>query len=179
MLPQQALDGVIGFNKMPGLDIYYGADPCYVAKVKRLKPFWHKWLPRYRHFAEAELSVFARGQRTQVLVLTEDEIQHYEKYYGTERERFHVLPPGIQRQVFVPPQKQAARKLIRSEQGWPKEDRLLLLVGSGFRVKGLDRAIRALAALEELERTHTRLVVIGQNSPGEFARLARRLGVGA
>jgi UDP-glucose:(heptosyl)LPS alpha-1,3-glucosyltransferase len=177
-LPQKNLAGVIGFNKMPGLDVYYGADPCYVAKVERLKPFWHKWLPRYRHFKEAEESVFARGRPTQVLVLTEDEIQHYEKFHGTERERFHVLPPGIERRAFAPEQKRAARKLKRGEQGWPPEDRLLLLVGSGFRVKGLDRAIRALAALNELERTHTRLAVIGQNSSGEFARLARRLGVG-
>jgi UDP-glucose:(heptosyl)LPS alpha-1,3-glucosyltransferase len=178
MLPHQALDGVIGFNKMPGLDVYYGADPCYVAKVERLKSFWHKWLPRYRHFAEAEQSVFARGQRTQVLALTEDEIQQYEKFYGTERERFHVLPPGIERRAFEPKQKQVARKLKRHEQGWPMEDRLLLFVGSGFRVKGLDRAIRALAALGDLERAHTRLVVIGQNSPKEFARLAKGLGVG-
>jgi len=32
-----------------------------------------------------------------VLVLTEQEIPRYEKFYGTERERFHVLPPGIER----------------------------------------------------------------------------------
>lgn len=178
MLPHQSLDGVIGFNKMPGLDVYYGADPCYVAKVKRLKPFWHKWLPRYRHFAEAEQSVFARGQHTQVLMLTNDEIQHYEKFYGTEPERFHVLPPGVERRTFTPTEKLDMRKLIRSEQGWPAEDRLLLFVGSGFRVKGLDRAIRAFAALDDPERTHSRLVVIGQDSSKEFAGLAKQLGVG-
>jgi UDP-glucose:(heptosyl)LPS alpha-1,3-glucosyltransferase len=176
-LPQHSLDGVIGFNKMPGLDVYYGADPCYAAKVERLKPFWHRWLPRYRHFRAAEESVFARGQHTQVLVLTEAEIPHYEEYYGTERERFHVLPPGIERRIFRPEEKQTARKRLRLVHGW-KEERLLLFVGSGFRVKGLDRAIRSLAALDDLARTHTRLVVIGQNRPGEFARLARQLGVG-
>jgi UDP-glucose:(heptosyl)LPS alpha-1,3-glucosyltransferase len=175
-LPSRGLDGVIGFNKMPGLDVYYGADPCYAAKVERLKPFWHKWLPRYRHFAAAEHSVFARGQRPQILVLTENEIQHYERFYGTAHERFHVLPPGIPRRNFSPEEKQAARQRLRQEHGWAA-DRLLLFVGSGFRVKGLDRAIRSLAALDDLERTHTRLVVIGQNRPGEFARLARQSGV--
>ena len=26
-------DAVIGYNKMPGLDIYYGADYCYIARA--------------------------------------------------------------------------------------------------------------------------------------------------
>ena len=36
VLPQRNLDGVVGFNKVPGLDVYYGSDPCYVAKAERL-----------------------------------------------------------------------------------------------------------------------------------------------
>jgi UDP-glucose:(heptosyl)LPS alpha-1,3-glucosyltransferase len=176
-LPPRGLDGVIGFNKLPGLDVYYGSDPCYAAKVQRLKPFWYKWLPRYRHFKALEEAVFARGRRTHILVLTEQEIPSYEKFYGTERERFHVLPPGIERRTFPSAQRQAMREHLRREQGWAVDERLLLLVGSGFRVKGLDRAIIALAALpEELRRT-TRLVVIGQNRPTEFAMVARKLGV--
>ncbi len=176
-LPARGLDGVIGFNKLPGLDVYYGSDPCYAAKVQRLKPFWYKWLPRFRHFKLLEESVFARGQRTHVLVLTEQEIPRYEEFYGTERERFHLLPPGIERRTFTPEQKQQARERLRREQGWAVNDRLLLLVGSGFRVKGLDRAIQSLAALPTESREQTRLVVIGQNRTTEFALLARKTGV--
>lgn len=62
-------------------------------------------------------------------------------------------------------------------QRWPGDERLLLLVGSGFRVKGLDRAITSLAGLPSLP-SRTRLVVIGQNRSGEFELLARRLDVG-
>lgn len=176
-LPSRNLDGVIGFNKLPGLDVYYGSDPCYAAKVQRLKPFWYKWLPRYRHFRMLEESVFARGRRTHALVLTEQEIPRYEQFYRTERERFHVLPPGIERRTFNPEQKLETRARLRREHGWAAEDRLLLLVGSGFRVKGLDRAIQSLAALPAELREQTRLVVIGQNRPTEFALLARKTGV--
>jgi UDP-glucose:(heptosyl)LPS alpha-1,3-glucosyltransferase len=70
-----------------------------------------------------------------------------------------------------------ARQRFRAEHGWAR-DRLLLLVGSGFRVKGLDRAILSLAALPPAVRQGTRLVVIGQNRPTEFELLARRAGVG-
>ncbi len=176
-LPQRSLDGLIGFNKLPNLDVYYGSDPCYAAKVQRLKPFWYRWLPRYGHFRMLEESVFARGQRAHVLLLTAHEIPRYQEFYGTERERFHLLPPGIERRIFTSEEKENVRERLRREQGWSAEDRLLLLVGSGFRVKGLDRAIHALAALPRENRMQARLVVIGQNRPTEFAMLARKAGV--
>ena len=178
-LPARGLDGIVGFNKLPGLHVYYGSDPCYAAKVQRLKPFWYKWLPRYRHFRMLEESVFARGGLTHALVLTEQEIPRYEQFYGTERERFHLLPPGIERRTFTPELKHETRARLRREQGWAAGDRLLLLVGSGFRVKGLDRAIQSLAALPGEMRHQTRLVVIGQNRPTEFTLLARKCGLSA
>jgi len=176
-LPTHRLDGVIGFNKLPGLDVYYGSDPCYAAKVERLKSFWHKWLPRYRHFQQLERSVFASESRAQILVLTEQEIPRYQKFYGTARERFHLLPPGIERLTFTPEQKREARSRLRNEHDWASDEKLLLLVGSGFRVKGLDRAIHALASLPSALRGQTRLVVIGQNRATEFALQARKSGV--
>lgn len=168
-------EGVVGFNKLPGLDVYFGADPCYVAKAARLKPLWHRLTPRYRHFARMERAVFARGQKTQVLVLTEEEVPRYEAIYKTERERFHLLPPGIERRTFSPEQKRSARQRLREGNGWAGDERLLLFVGSGFRVKGLDRAITAFSRMAHVQST--RLVVIGQNSPGEFIRLAEQLNV--
>ncbi len=176
-LPQRGLDGVIGFNKLPGLDVYYGSDPCYVAKTERLKPKWYRWLPRFRHFSELERSVFAAGNPAQILLLTPHEIPLYQKIYGTEATRFHVLPPGITRREFSEEKRAAARARLRGEKGWTGEERLLLLVGSGFRVKGLDRAIHALASLPETLRAKTRLVVVGQNRPDEFAVLAQKLSV--
>ena len=176
-LPAQSLDGVIGFNKLPGLDVYYGSDPCYAAKIQRLKAFWFKWLPRYQHFRSLEESVFARGNRAHILVLTEQEIPRYEQFYSTERERFHLLPPGIARRTFTPEQKRQRREELRQGYGWSADEKLLLLVGSGFRVKGLDRAIASLSSLPRELQQGTRLVVIGQNRPTEFELLARKLGV--
>ena len=177
-LPARGLDGVIGFNKLPGLDVYYGSDPCYVAKIARLKSPCYRWLPRYRHFSKLEDAVFAAGRHTEILLLTPGEIPVYRAAYGTEPERFHVLPPGIPRLEFTEEQRCTARRRLREERGWPGHERLLLLVGSGFRVKGVDRAIAALAALPPALREHTRLVVIGQNRSTQFALQARRMGVG-
>ena len=177
LLPSKNFDGIIGFNKLPALDVYYAADSCYVARVGRLKPAWHRWLPRYRHFRRMEEAVFAQGRTTQILLLTPREIPLYQKYYGTESERLHVLPPGIARRKFSGEERSTARRRLRAENGWPDEERLVLLVGSGFRTKGLDRAIIALASLPPALRDSTRLVVIGQNNPGAFRRQAEELGV--
>jgi len=179
VLPQRDLHGVIGCDKLPGLDVYYGAAPCYVARIARLKPAWHRWLPRYRHFKCLEAAVFGRGVKTELMLLTPHEIPIYQRLYGTETERFHVLPPGIERRAYSEERRLATRRRLRMEQGWSEEDQLLLLVGSGFRVKGLDRAITALSALPSPMRGRVRLVVIGQNRNTKYVLQARRMGVGS
>lgn len=175
-LPQRELDGVVGFNKMSGLDVYYGADPCYLAKVARLKPAWFRWLPRFKHFAALERAVYRRGNDTQVLLLKETEIPFYERYYGTEPGRFHLLPPGVSKQNFSEEKRLQVRRRMRAERTWSGDALLLLFVGSGFRVKGLDRAITAFAALPTVLGERAHLVVIGQNHSAEFAAQAGRLG---
>jgi UDP-glucose:(heptosyl)LPS alpha-1,3-glucosyltransferase len=173
----QHFDGVVGFNKMPGLDVYFGADPCYIAKVSRLKPRWYRWLPRFRHFASLERAVYGRGNATQILLLKATEIPLYREFYKTEPERLHVLPPGIARRSSSEQSRLEARRRIRAEHRWAEQDRILLFVGSGFRIKGLDRAIASLAAVAQTIPWPVRLVVIGQNQPGRFLKQARRLAV--
>ena len=176
-LARHNFDGVVGFNKVPGLDVYYGADPCYLAKVARLKPAWYRWLPRFKHYAALERSVFRRGSATRILLLKESEIPLYQQFYGTERERLHVLPPGVLRRSFTESERLETRRRLRQDNGWKPDEKLLLMVGSGFRIKGLDRAITALASLDRQSGTSARLIVIGQNAPGVFAKQAGKLGV--
>ena len=57
------------------------------------------------------------------------------------------------------------------------DERLILCIGSGFRTKGLDRSLHALAALPPALRRRCRLIAIGDDKPGAFLALARRLGV--
>ncbi|MCC4119214.1 hypothetical protein LLG90_28195, partial [Aromatoleum toluclasticum] len=52
-------DRIVGFNKMPGLDVYYAADPCFEDKARRLRKPLYRYSPRYRHFSAYERAVFA------------------------------------------------------------------------------------------------------------------------
>jgi UDP-glucose:(heptosyl)LPS alpha-1,3-glucosyltransferase len=56
-------------------------------------------------------------------------------------------------------------------------ERLAILVGSGFERKGAAIAVRAAAALAKARADVTRLAVIGRGRPGPYQRLARALGV--
>ncbi|WP_309270162.1 glycosyltransferase family 4 protein [Azonexus sp.] len=169
---------VVGFNKMPGLDLYYAADPCYEEKARTLRNPFYRLSPRYRHFAAAERAVFAPPSRTQLLMISRVQQTLFEKYYGTPLERFYLLPPGIVPDRRAPPDAPQIRAAFRAEFGLADDDLLLLQIGSDFKRKGLDRSLQALASLPDELRGRTRLIAIGQDKPDAFLRRARELGLG-
>ena len=172
---QRPCDLIVGFNKMPGLDCYYAADSCYLAKVMELRGPLSRLTPRFRQFREFERAVF--GEKTQLLMISANEIPVFQHYYGTPDSHFHLLPPGIRRDRIMPPDYRERRARFRREWELCSADKMVLLVGSGFRTKGLDRAIEALAALAPEQLCRTRLVVVGQDKSEQFVAQARRLGV--
>ncbi|MGE3296245.1 MAG: glycosyltransferase family 4 protein [Porticoccaceae bacterium] len=175
-LAQRPVDAVVGFNKMPGLDIYYAADPCYANKAHTQRSALYRLLPRYRHFARYEAAVFGPAARTQILMISSVQEPLFRHHHRTPPERFHLLPPGIDPSRRAPPDAAGVRAAFRAEFGLDAAQRLLLMVGSGFRTKGLDRVLRGLAALPAT-LSDVQLFVIGQDDPKPFQRLARRLGV--
>lgn len=175
-LARQPVDAVVGFNKMPGLDIYYAADPCYAHKAHTQRSALYRLLPRYRHFAQYEAAVFGPAARTRILMISSVQEPLFRHHHGTPPERFHLLPPGIDPSRRAPPDAALVRATFRAEFSLGASRPLLLMVGSGFRTKGLDRVLRGLAALPA-ELADVQLFVIGQDDPATFQRLARRLGV--
>jgi len=170
-------DCIIGFNKIPGLDIYYAADPCYVARVKEMRSFWYKWTKRYRHFAMYEKAVFAKDANTEILLIANKQLQDFERNYHTPSSRLHLLPPGIQRDRLRSSDQIDVAKALRQEIGIASTNKLVLMVGSGFRIKGLDRTLKAIAALPDSLRETTQLVVIGKDNIQPFMRMAKKLGL--
>ncbi|MEG2268463.1 MAG: glycosyltransferase family 4 protein, partial [Acinetobacter sp.] len=178
-LLQHPVERVVGFNKMPGLDIYYAADVCYAEKVAQEKSIFYRLTSRYRHYAEFERATFQQGQPTQLLMLTNKQVADFQKHYHTEAERFHILPPGIYPDRKYSQQIPNSRDIYRQKNGISEQQYLLLQVGSDFTRKGVDRSIRALASLPETLRQNTLLFVVGQDKPRKFQTLADKLNVHA
>ncbi|RTZ75427.1 MAG: glycosyltransferase family 1 protein [Gammaproteobacteria bacterium] len=173
------IDRVIGFNKLPGLDFYFAADPCLRDKLMRERSALTRLLPRYRHFLAWESAVFGRASKTRILLISPRQEKIHRSYYGTQTERLFMLSPGIQKDRMAGPDASELRSGLRREFGIGEEEKLVLCIGSGFRTKGLDRSLKALAALPEPLRSKTRLIAIGSDNAAPFLRLARKLGVEA
>src|SRR5690606_4083853 len=66
---------------------------------------------------------------------------------------------------------------FRQEFSLREDDLLLVQIGSGFKTKGVDRSLRAVAALPRELKKHTRLFIIGQDDPKPFQLQAKTLGI--
>ncbi|MDX5371562.1 MAG: glycosyltransferase family 4 protein [Pseudomonadaceae bacterium] len=176
-LARDPVDRVVGFNKMPGLDVYYAADGCYEDKAQTLRaPIYKRW-GRYKHFADYERAVFAPESKTEILMISEVQQPLFIKHYATPEARFHLLPPGIAADRRAPANAGEIRAEFRREFRLADDDLLLVQVGSGFKTKGLDRSLKALAALPRELRQRTRLIAIGQDDPKPFLLQVKALGL--
>lgn len=177
LFKENGINRVVGFNKMPGLDFYYAADPCFKDKLLRERNALVRWLPRYRHFLSYEKAVFDRDSRTEILLISPRQHLIYKKYYATPEQRLHMLPPGIDFSRMAGDDATKLREDLRREFQIADDELLILCIGSGFRTKGLDRSILALASLPAELRSKTRMIAIGSDNGEPFIRLARQQGV--
>ncbi|MEQ8955982.1 MAG: glycosyltransferase, partial [Gammaproteobacteria bacterium] len=170
---------VVGFNKMPGLDVYFAADACFEEKAQVSRGAYYKFTSRYRHFRNYERAVFGPGSHTEVLVLSGLQRQGYLKHYPHCAERLHELPPGVAADRRIGDQDSSLRQVLRDELKLDPRDLLVLQLGSGFRVKGVDRSLRAIASLPGHIRTRVKYLLVGQDRAAPFKRLAEKLGIAA
>ena len=171
-------DTVVGFNKLPGLDVYYAADTCFAVKAHK-RSFLYRLTERCRSYLRLEKAVFDKLSKTHILLLSEREKSFFIDYYGTPEQRFHLLPPGISKDRLAPPNAMEIRNELRRELNIDSDKYVALIVGSGFKTKGVDRSIRAVFALPSRIRDKTVLLVVGKGNTKPYRLLSWLLGVSA
>ena len=175
---EHPFDRIVGFNRMGGLDWYYAADNPFAEHVRR-KNMLVRLLPRYRVFERLEKAVFGAAGSTRILYLTEAQKESFQHYYGTENDRFRYLPPGVAPQFVLrkEPEAQQIRIRIRAEFKIPETAVLLVQVCSAFRTKGVDRVLESVSGLSPAIRDQIVYLVAGNEEPGDFLKLAKKLGI--
>ena len=168
---------IVGFNKMPLLDIYFAADPCFAEKAETQRGYYYKLTPRYRHFYSYEKAIFGPGKTTQTLILSPQQREAFERHYPGCGDRLHKLPAGIAIDRKVESRELAIRRQFRKEFNIGDDDLLLLQIGSGFKVKGVDRSLTAMASLPEPLLERTKFMLVGQDKTATVSQLAHRLGL--
>ena len=174
-LERRPVDLVVGFNKMPGLDVYFAGDSCFEEKMQTQRPWAYQLLPRYRHFADFERAVFGDERQVNILTIAPTQKAAFQDHYGTVDTRFFTLPPDIR--PMATPGGSNTRRWLRQEFQLSEDDLVLLFVGSGFVTKGLDRLLAAVASLPNSLGRRVHLFVLGEDKPRRFTRLAARLGI--
>jgi UDP-glucose:(heptosyl)LPS alpha-1,3-glucosyltransferase len=169
-----AFDRVIGFDKMPGLDVLYCADLCF---ADRKQGFWSKFNPRDRAMLALEAACFGQGSRTRVLALAERQVAGYRRTWGTPAERIMLLPPPIEAARRHPEfRHDGTRERMRANLGLGAGTLVWLAVGGWPRTKGFDRIVAALPAVPQAS-----LLVCGvdarSRAGADLIRQARRCGV--
>jgi glycosyltransferase involved in cell wall biosynthesis len=114
-----------------------------------------------------------RGLRYRKIVAISERVrQQLKEYYNVPEERIATIPNGINLARFNPGNARS-RESVRQSFGVPSDVPLVLFVGSQYRLKGLEFALRALVEM----KTKAMLLVVGADAPAPFKRLADQLGV--
>jgi len=172
-------DLVVGFNKIPGVDIYYCGDGCYAAKAFEKHGIFHRLTLRSRVAFRMEKAVFQKGIGTEFLVIARNQIREYQRYYKTEGHRFFVIPPGISRGFIAPANRLEHTRKIRGQLKIPLDKQVVTMVASNLKLKGYERSFKALMALPEQVLSKTILLLVGADKHIQaYKKQARETGLG-
>jgi len=169
-------DVVHSFSRTRHQDIYRAGGGSHADFLKRAysprAARWRRLSPRHAILLAMESGIFADpSQLVQCnSEMVRDELQ---QRYGIKDRRLAVLANGIDLERFHPGLRAAHRADVRRDLGVAEAIPAWLLAGSGFRRKGVETALRALAAAQK----SAELWIVGRDDPAPWRALASDLGV--
>jgi UDP-glucose:(heptosyl)LPS alpha-1,3-glucosyltransferase len=173
--PRGAFDVVHSFSRTRHQDVYSADGGSHAEYMERQYPPLGRRLrrasPRHAVLLAIERRVFADATQT-VLCPSRLVADGIARRHGVAAERLAVIPYGVDLERFHP-SRRAEAAALRAELGGG-EAPIWLLVGTGWRRKGLEVALRALARGRSREAA---LWVAGGDAIGPWQALADSLGV--
>ncbi len=180
---RKEFDVVVGFDRTLDMDIYRAGNACHRAWLERRRlmdgPMGRLSVlfnPLHRIINRIERRIFLDESDRIFVVLSHLGRRQIQRFYPVADDRFVVIPPGVDASRFPQDRRAAWRAEVRSRLGLRAGAPVLLHVGSGFRIKGIDVTIRCLAKLAP-PADRAVLLVAGKGNPRPYEALARRLNV--
>lgn len=155
-------------------------DVCIVHALNRAslaekrRAGYYRWLlnPANLWLAWRDWFMLARGRYRRIVAISERVRQELKDHYHVADEKIVTIPNGINLARFSP-DRVKSRATVRRSLGIDEDVPLVLFVGSQFRMKGLEFAIRSLAEM----KAKASLLVVGHDSVNGFRHLAKELGL--
>jgi UDP-glucose:(heptosyl)LPS alpha-1,3-glucosyltransferase len=172
---------VHSFSRTVEQDIFHAGGGSHAHYMKRayggLGATLRRASPRHAALLGLERRIFADQTQT-VQCVSEMVRSEIAERFGVSPGRMTVIPYGVDLDRFQPgdPDKRGSDSEDLRQQLSAGDATVWLLAGSGWRRKGLDTALRALA-LSGDARAH--LWIAGSDAPAPWQRLAGKLGVAA
>ncbi len=181
LMRERRFDIVQSHERIPGCDVYRAGDGVHLEWLRQLERVStraasaaRRLHPFHRYLAEAERRTLAAPELKAVIcnsAMVRDEIR---ARYGVPESLLKVIYSGVDLERFSP-QGAGAASALRERLGIAPRTLVALLVGSGYRRKGVEAALRAISRTGD-----ACLVVAGRDSrPGRYQRLAADLGIAA
>jgi UDP-glucose:(heptosyl)LPS alpha-1,3-glucosyltransferase len=172
-------DVVHSFARTRHQDVYRAGGGSHAAYMRRAYgpagARLRRASPRHAVLLAIESAVFA-DPRQVVQCNSEMVRRELRDGHGVPEARLALVWNGVDLERFHPRLRESERERVRAELGARAEATAWLLVGAGLRRKGLDTALRALAAGGPAD---AELWVCGRERPEPWRALAERLGVAA
>lgn len=178
---QQRIDLVQSHERIAGCHIYRAGDGVHAhwlalrRRTLSLPGRLGLWLNPYHHYVcRAERRMFLDPALRLVICNSQMVKREIQALFDLPDQRFAVIYNGVDTDAFHP-SLERHRAALRAEWQIPETAPLLLYVGSGFARKGVELALRAIAAHEPVF-----LLVVGKDKhANRYQQLAEQLGVAA
>jgi UDP-glucose:(heptosyl)LPS alpha-1,3-glucosyltransferase len=155
-IPREDYAVTMGFLRCPHFDLFRAGGGCHAAWLETTKT-------QLADHLELRLDRAAVSTARLVVVNSDMAARDLSHHYGLEAERLRLVRNGVDLQRFRPLTSSPAEK----------SSRRVGFLGSGFRRKGLELCLRAIARVPDLQ-----LEVVGRDrKQARYQRLAERLGV--
>ena len=182
-------------TRAPRFDVVYALSRTFPVDVFRATEQIHAdWLcqsyspaqrlnPRHRGILWLEEKIYDPANTKAVVTNSSLAKKLISSNFKFPEDRLHVIRNGVDRRTFRPAdidEKKALRRdiLLTCAAEEAEANQLLVLFAAGnFRIKGLDYAIRALREAEAASGARMRLLVVGDDKPGPYVKLAAKLGL--
>lgn len=183
MLQEEAFDIIHGLGRTYYQDIYQCGGGCHWEYLKRTHKsmktlpgrILHACNPRDWAIIHLEKKSFAPGGAKKIICVSnwiKDEVQ---RYYEVSDEAIEIIYNAVDTEQFTPENRNRYRKTVRDELGIGEADLVVLMVGTGFVIKGLVYAIESISRIAK--QIPVKLLVIGRGRVGPYQKQAKRLNI--
>ncbi len=171
---------ILNLERGPDCDIYRAGDGVHLRWRALRFGSSPAWMANPLHWLYPRLE--AKTVRSARFVVANSQMvqREMERYYPWAAHKQRVVPNGFDPRVFYADPSAATR--IKASLDLPETDRLFLFVGSGWRRKGLDRALELVGEYNRslgADNSRGVLAVIGKGDRQEYAGRIRRLNLEA